>query len=713
MEELSSSKCNITSFIEDHADTIIISDTEGLNPTSQINKIISHLQNPSKGVIFNGDVLDYTITFGTEANAKTIIKPENLCALKLLKVFVDGMSQPNPNVVCNIGNRDLNKIKLLPLLLTSDKTEWWQNGNSYAEIAENLLTKFNGSSCKANFWLFNDLKTINPFWNVNNSAFKPRWNSLQEITTTTLVDRFNYIFGADPSMGTISAQNNLDFMHAELGIITEDLELKAAIVFTMYARMLFNKYTQNRTDGFIYDGILNMYLRSANAASYAVIQDTLLLFGHGGFTLDFFMKQSAEKSTIDMLDEMIRAKQEAFNSIQNLSYKEPPPPTSIPTPTPTQKGGSLNQELSKIIKFNENLNAIIESLLNYETWEKLKETNFTRWIRDRDLNNKKYFSNELLILTILSTPASNHPIFKGSEYDTKLSPIQVSAPVNADFAGLDLTDNDGLQKISRVYNIFSHIPNGFGYTFGEKKNEESSSLDAYNGTYFINTDFSNSLFKDTNLLDEYNFNYLFLHLIKIDNNYTFKLKGTIHLKTDGKNNKSSYNTIKPDEKTVDRKYLRGENESVLEYLKKLNEISDDDKKKLLFEINYINYLTNGELNLDEGLNFNFELDLVNPKLPTLFKNLNFHGKIIDNTDNMYFIYSMTILKNFKKILLIIPANELVENTNATLSKVSGGMRKISRKGINKKHLTKKLQSKPKPKSKSTRNNKSKRKHTKL
>ena len=38
-----------------------------------------------------------------------------------------------------VGNRDINKIKLLPFFAFNDGTKWWTNGESYQEIVKNLL----------------------------------------------------------------------------------------------------------------------------------------------------------------------------------------------------------------------------------------------------------------------------------------------------------------------------------------------------------------------------------------------------------------------------------------------------------------------------------------------------------------------------------------------------------------------------------------------
>ena len=128
-----SSSVDISEFIKSKSDVIIVSDVEGFCAKEQIEKIIEYASGKdNKGVIFNGDVLDYTVGIDNLGSAHV----DNLCALKLLKVLTDGMKAGH--VICNIGNRDINKIKLLALLQAADNSNWWLNGKNISEIATNL-----------------------------------------------------------------------------------------------------------------------------------------------------------------------------------------------------------------------------------------------------------------------------------------------------------------------------------------------------------------------------------------------------------------------------------------------------------------------------------------------------------------------------------------------------------------------------------------------
>lgn len=661
------SRCEITPFILQHSDIIIVSDIEGFMPKAQVKKVMEYakseegaIKSQGKGVIFNGDVLDYTVTFGTESAAKVKIgsNSEEVCSLKLLKALVDGMIKPNPSVICNIGNRDLNKIKLLALLLTSDGQKWWEEGSSYKDIAENLLKNFNESKCKATFWEFSDLKTINPFWNSSNTtAFNPRWNSLKEISTTTLSDRYNYIFGADPGTGTISAPNNIDYMHVELEINTNDIELKAAIVFTMYARMLFMKYDPENQKNLEYDGVLREYLLKSHAASYGVIGDNLLLFGHGGFTTNFFENDSA----VEILKKILNEKREEFDSVYDITYKSPPS---------SQKGGSFIYKLRKIDNFDKDVKLVFDSLFSESGSDKMSE----KYIREKE-KGRKYLSDELAILNILCTPASNHPIFKEDkfkQYNTELSPIQVSMPVKNSLT--EKNTNTPLKTKSfiettyiHVYNIFSHIPKGFGYSFGSASERSN--------TYFINTDFSNSCFKDVTLLHDYDTNYLLLHLKIKEYKYVFSLEGNMNM-----NLYPSVNDEEKDEKIKAQlnSIFKNQGHSTREYMKKLDNSLKIDPS-LLKNISYCPDSLEGVIKFE----YNYTIYLNNPP-KSVYENLLFHGTSKIN-DKYYNIYSFNS-KTFKKMIILLPtpkpesaARTLRAVTNTGQPLPHGGVRKLSKK----------------------------------
>ena len=629
---MDNSSADISKFLEGKKDIIIISDVEGFCPKEQIAKIIEYASgdDKTKGVIFNGDVLDYTVGIEVLGAAH----PDNLCALRLLKVLTNGMKAGN--VICNIGNRDINKIKLLALLQAEDNSAWWESGENISDIAKNLQNKYNGM--RANFWKFNDLRSINPFWNKENPNFtNERWLPGTPIITKSLLERFEYIFGDDPRTGTISAKNNLDGIPCELGIDTldksdksnkSDQEYQAAIVFTVFARMLFMKPTEPRK--LEHDGLLAEYLTLANAASYAVLDETLLLFAHGGFTKKFFDNERI----IANLRNKLRANASDID-------KEIMAPKSKSKP---QTGGSFESKMRQILFFNADVNAIINNLFSGNpTTNKYSENR----------NSIPFLNEDLMILTILSTPATNNAKIAElvEPYKTALSPIQIGSPISETlYSSIDAAP--GTDNVSRVINIFSHIPKGFGYSFGKSGDK----------SYFINTDFSNTLLKNRKYLEpiETNPSYLVLHLEKTEpstRKWQFRLDGTIEM----------------DISTFDKSNVSTDK------LKSINELSAEELKNMTKDT----ILTDSSMNLNDLKNltlkfsqsFSFaQLDSEMYSYPT--KNLFYHGLASINGGTSCKVYSVNgIAPTFAKYLYLMPSH--VESAHKMLG-TNGGRRRQSK-----------------------------------
>lgn len=620
---MDNSSADISNFLKGKKDIIIISDVEGFCPKEQIAKIIEYASggvDKTKGVIFNGDVLDYTVGIEVLGAAH----PDNLCALRLLKVLTNGMKAGN--VICNIGNRDINKIKLLALLQAEDNSAWWESGENISDIAKNLQNKYNGM--RANFWKFNDLRSINPFWNKENPNFtNERWLPGTPIITKSLLERFEYIFGDDPRTGTISAKNNLYGIPKELGIDTSDQEYQAAIVFTVFARMLFMKPTEPRK--LEQDGLLAEYLTLANAASYTVLDETLLLFAHGGFTKKFF----DNKDIIVNLRNKLRANASDID-------KEIMAPKSKSKP---QTGGSFESKMRQILFFNADVNAIINNLFSGNpTTNKYSENR----------NSIPFLNEDLMILTILSTPATNNKDIAKSviPYETALSPIQIGSPIGETlYNSIDAAP--GTDNVSRVINIFSHIPKGFGYSFGKSGDK----------SYFINTDFSNTLLKNKTYLKpiETNPSYLVLHLENLEpstRKWQFRLDGTIEM----------------DISTFDKSNISTDE------LDGINKLNNEELKK---RINKDTILTDSSLKLNNSkltLKFSQSFSFTQLEIyayPTT--NLFYHGIASINGGTFCKVYSFTGGPNesFKKHLYLMPSH--VESAKLHLQ-IKGGRRRQSK-----------------------------------
>lgn len=245
-------------------------------------------------LIVLGDLLDSAIALTASGNILTM---GNLAELKAHNLDNLLQCRNNPNIHVMFGNRDLNKLKLLPLAKVKphfssmyqtayDDLKAYLNPQqttkniSYLELAKQLRANINNKNWE---WEIPDLKHWYPFWKHynNSSAAYTLWKAGRRSSpeqVMTCLERFFLIFGADNTDGTISAYNSLfcipkEVMGAEFkskfpkfadqvnnptGInlkdykavidacnepantgLKEELDLAAALVLTIYMRMFY------------------------------------------------------------------------------------------------------------------------------------------------------------------------------------------------------------------------------------------------------------------------------------------------------------------------------------------------------------------------------------------------------------------------------------------------------------------------------------------
>jgi hypothetical protein len=517
----------------------ISSDCEGINPTSQIDKIMKAEQ-----LIYLGDFLDYTTNYNTNKVEPEHVANENLCSLKLLQHFND-----NPNVKSVLGNREFNKVKFWPLVqikVRNKLVSWWKddnnNNNNISDIAMKLC---NMKPCdekaeynKNNYnWFHQDLQSFCPFWRYKpiktadytqgidtefKGKFEKHWGinpgNNSTVIPQTLKERYDYLFGADPPsgkpVGTIGAQNTHICLPRELGYTDEDLnefmtknkmltseenidEFKAAIVFTVYARMLdISLYSSNKQHGINYskdknelylDGVLANYLMTTPCVGYIhdnSVQD-FYLFAHGGISLDFVNSEDVTEKFAKIA--------EMFKDNDNNLCKH------------IQNGGNnkitTKDFINRINKFNEKVSELMKNVLYNKTI----------------LYNDVDYLDSLNILMSLCVPDSVQ--LKETGYTSSMSPIVTGLPVKA-----NLAEKIEIPNEHKLYTFFGHFPNGCGYGFYKLGDQQ----------YSISTDFSSSLFTSNILFGiskkaskTYNNNNL---LLKLDiNNKSLNLEGDIHI----------------------------------------------------------------------------------------------------------------------------------------------------------------------------------------
>jgi hypothetical protein len=520
---------NFNKLIDKHSSITISSDCEGINPTSQIKKIMD-----AKKLIYLGDFLDYTTNYNNNKVDPSHVANDNLCSLKLLQHFND-----NPDVKCVLGNREFNKVKFWPLVQIFDDNDklviWWKDANNnILDIAMKLCTILKPSSDSSNKWVYNDLQSFCPFWRYKHDIdpefkgkFEKHWGINPKnngtVIATSLKKRYYYLFGNDfPSgepQGTISAVNTINCLPRELGYSDEDLktfmngkkmttneddieEFKAAIVFTVYARMLdislYKKtpdknhginYSKDKSNALHLDGVLANYLSTTPCVGY-INDDTVkdfYLFAHGGISLDFVQNDITEK--FYKIAEAFKIKK--YNLCKHI-----------------QSGGnkSTSNFIKKINDFNKKVSTLMKKTLSEGT---------------------SLYSDYLDVLNILmSLCVPNSVQLADTGYKSSMSPIVTGLPIYD-----DLEKTLKLTKGVKLYTFFGHIPNGCGYGFYKVGKQQ----------YSITTDFSSSLFTSNIVFDNsnksdntYNNNNLLLKLntsrsslqlegeIQIKNNNEFK-----------------------------------------------------------------------------------------------------------------------------------------------------------------------------------------------
>lgn len=562
-----------TSFLSNSNDIMIVSDLEGTCPTAHYKKVFDHIKSGKK-TVFIGDSIDYTGIWQ--------YGPENACGITALKHLVTGMEKGN--VKCLVGNRELNKIKLIALnQLENPNIKWWTQGSSISEIAINLLKKMYGDKFEnitynggklfnyapASIWKVTKLVPFYPFWAPNRVAIKEGWfDKKTKPESNTLFDRYNSIFGSDPKDGTMTAESTHKYMYAELGIniadITNELakkdissrlknsiikpeeliesyrllnrnitnkskpefaqpmyeyyekykteefkkEIQAAIVFTVYARLLdddLNSELQYSNQLGNLDGYLYKYLVNSQCASYGDVGNTLYLISHGGISDKFLSSTETTFETVEKFDKWNRV----------LSDPEVPKPQS----------GGADTYVTDIIKTKIN------------TFNKQYKERIYAFFADKTdhIKSEPEPKPTIKMLSLLSicTPIHNHPAFKENNYYTTsdISPVQAFMPMAAKL--IELQNNSGSHKLpegKKIVNIFGHMSAGGGYRFGK--------LQGNDNMFFINTDISNGFMKDTRLLlgdievtdknkANYNSNYLVLYLTTSTGQNTLRLDGKI------------------------------------------------------------------------------------------------------------------------------------------------------------------------------------------
>ena len=486
----------------------VISDPEGYH-VCQLAHETDKTAEPKNKMLVLGDLMDYTLGGGDNGNNFATTKLTPLREAKSNSfASVKYCNQHQDKVKLLFGNRDLNKLKLLPLGLITDGEnkkydKWWETGSTYLEAAKQLIDKLkNGSN-----WAIPSMKNWIPFWNANKDNY---WNNddprLQNMTgKMSCLDRYYLIFGIDGPHGTMSAQNNLFGVAQECGQkvydsifgkhakllegltghktnylleiankpentdFNKDCVLAAALVFTVYMDALYG--TGQPTEGKPFTGKLHEFFNAANTyfCAYAQLGESttpnLLTFSHGGMRAEFFTNCELKDTAVEYFTN---------DALLNDAY---------------QKGGYLGTNAIEIEK-----QKIIEQIVAYNKSMKAALNNaidfYHRNLQSDTPKNLDKPTAELLVNLVISVPHGD-----GVDCMNKFaSPIMpgIDNPGQLGYRNMPIVAKD-----AKLYQFIGHGPIGFAPTI-----DKYLSKDGKIASYLINLDISNSLFGQFGHLSE-------------------------------------------------------------------------------------------------------------------------------------------------------------------------------------------------------------------
>jgi hypothetical protein len=466
-----------------------ISDLEGFHPSELISDTITLKDE----VIICGDVLDSTMLSKDHLTNKS----------KNLRTIFDIVTKPNFKLT--FGNRDLNKIKVLPLSILKTKD------NS----SNDLVNNFNNGLLDLNLKTYNDLYTFEsnlewvhkmsnwyPFWGgINDNNIEYWKNDIEPVQYKFFERRFHKIFGADTSIGTMSAGNLLETIPRELKLYDQNNnDFNAFLVLAVFRAMLLKVNSKNKDLEYFFEGrnislkqsmfsglLYRMYLDQKNNMIIKKCDcDTLkkcncisgkcecpddknmYLFSHGGVSNNIISDNTLDKIDQELKNENNESLKSKLTNARNIFNKI---------------GGYYKTESkSKLESKN------IENKINSFN-EKIKNT--IKAIFDEDHTKQLVPSDNMLLLLIASASFDCNSYIKKINGDqsicSKLDILNTSSDLTSTMAGIKRLrqQKSMFYKQGNLYNIFGHNPNGFFSTIDLFENGNSK-------TYLINLDTSNT-----------------------------------------------------------------------------------------------------------------------------------------------------------------------------------------------------------------------------
>jgi len=434
---------NITSWF--NSEVRVISDIEG----GDIHHFATKQgELPYKGkILVTGDLIDSTLSSQPVAPLKTLsYNIRNLIACVT-----------NQNIQYVLGNRDLNKIKVYHLTtlnnlqLRSDN-KYFNEFNSgtipdgqlnlaYDALQGQFESKSINYNAMMNHWY--------TFWAPGLGKGR-KWAVPVDYSLTPFYKRFNDIFGADNSVGTMSAQNLLQTIPYELfnmpidtrNPITPtyavDNDFKAFIVLYVFRIMLMPTIPSQPPSFNIISslrGLLINFYNKGHGILYK-IKNELIVFSHGGLTSNFSI-------------------QAFYNILNQLPYLSPQL-TNASVVNYNQQGGNIYTAKNLINEINK-FNILLKTILNkvYKGFTLISSSN-KRPIKP---------SNPMLFLLIITAPFDcklfQTKLLNGNHVNCgNIIPIADLGPIPTGIR--EIVRNPLKLSDSNLMQIFGHYSAGIG-----------------------------------------------------------------------------------------------------------------------------------------------------------------------------------------------------------------------------------------------------------
>jgi hypothetical protein len=533
------------------SDIYAISDLEGLSP-SHVFPLYSEILQGRNELVICGDILDSTspgINFGTFENETKYGDEEKesirrLFSLKAnnIRTIVDIIT--NDNIKLAFGNRDLNKLKVLPLTRLNLPSV-------------PLLKQFNSGNLNINIETYKEIQKIQKSWSCNMSNWYPFWGGDVNIEPNKsywkndnlpgkgfFYDRFTKIFGADTTVGTMSAQNLKYTIVKELGLYEVDGKLFgqevedyfAFIVLAVFRSMLLKttlKYDMKQSEiyNFFYNKSNELYIgRRIKIKKWQVHGDINQSMFKGLLYIMFTQDKNnmiITKCGRTMISDKCTDTSSTFLFSHGGVTKE--------VITDASQLGGFHKRLddgtlfpdieTPINSFNASMKKVIQDILEKE-------------------HEMIIPSDNMLVLLIASATIDCESLKKklSSSIDcTQSDFLKKKSDILSTMAGIKRlrTDEYIFFHKNNLYNIFGHSPNGFGTSISlyERSRKLSRARQivsqSNNKTYLVNLDTSNTFIGTLLNASISNTQLQTSSYVKIHNN-DVEIKTDIFIQTDKK-----------------------------------------------------------------------------------------------------------------------------------------------------------------------------------